>query len=144
MDSNIRVGMLIFLQPDLEKAVDFYENKLGLKKMFHLKGNWAEFQIGDIKLGLCPTQQSIPDHHTGVVMQVFDVMKTYNDLKEKGVEFAFEPKVAQHGIMTSIKDPGNNYFDLYQPTPEKLRDAVKDATGKDLDMSKGGCDDCKC
>lgn len=141
MSSDIRVGMLIFLQPDIDKAVEFYE-KLGFKKKFHLKNQWAEFEIGDVKLGLCPTDQKIPDHHTGVVLQVNDLQKIYDELKDKGVEFAFEPKVAQHGIMTSFKDPGNNFVDLYQPTPERVKEVVENVAkdAQDVDCEKG--DDC--
>ena len=59
-----RVNMLILMQPDLEKGVAFYQKNLGLRLIFHIKGKWAEFQFGDIKIGLAPIGQetAAPSH----------------------------------------------------------------------------------
>lgn len=115
--------MLLLLQPDLEKAVAFYQ-KLGLKLVFHLKDRWAEFVLGSIQIGLCPTSQALPERHTGIVFQVDDVYQMYNALGHE-ITFMASPQEALHGIMASIKDPGNNIIDIYQPTPEKLHDLVE-------------------
>ena len=116
--------MLILMENELEKAIAFYQT-LGFPLTFHLKGKWAELAINDIKLGLAPTTQQLPDRHTGIILEVADVKKTYEELFAKGITFIREPFEAVHGIMTSIKDPGGNILDLYQPTPEKVREVVK-------------------
>lgn len=123
MAMDIKVGMLIIMESDVEKAVAFYQ-LLGFPLAFHLKGKWAELNIGDIKLGLCPTDQQLPDRHTGIILQVPDVRKAHQGLSSVGVPFIREPFEAVHGIMTSIKDPGGNIIDLYQPTPEKVQEVV--------------------
>ena len=64
-----KLGMVILLEHDLEKAVEFYK-KIGLKQIFHIKESWAEFAIGSVKLGLCPTSQKTTDRITGVVLEV--------------------------------------------------------------------------
>ena len=115
--------MLILMEHDLEKAIAFYQT-LGFPLVFHLKGKWAELLIDDVKLGLAPTAQQLPDRHTGIILEIADVKKAYKELSEKGVTFIREPFEAVHGIMTSIKDPGNNILDLYQPTPEKVREVL--------------------
>lgn len=144
---GIKVGMLILLQPDVEKAVDFYQ-KLGLTKRFHLKGQWAEFSLGDVKFGLCPTTQELPEHHTGIVLETSDLYKAYNELKDAGIKFLNEPKAPEHGIMVSFKDPGNNIIDLYQPTPEKVKEFVDKLKQETEDEccgnKKNNCSDCKC
>ena len=121
---QIKVGMLIVMERDIEKDIEFYQ-KMGFTLAFHLQGKWAELLIGDIKLGLCPTEQDLPDRHTGIILEVSDVQGAYNDFKAAGIEFVREPFQAVHGIMTSIKDPGGNVIDLYQPTPEKVEELVK-------------------
>ena len=123
-DNMIKVGMLILMEHDLEKAISFYQS-LGFPLAFHLKGKWAELLIGDVKLGLAPTTQQLPDRHTGIILEIADVKKAYQELSQKGITFIREPFEAVHGIMTSIKDPGNNILDLYQPTPEKVREVIK-------------------
>lgn len=121
---QIKVGMLILMENDLEKAIEFYQ-KLGFPLAFHLKGKWAELSIGDVKLGLAPTDQQLPDRHTGIILEIADVKKAHTELSAKGVTFIREPFEAVHGIMTSIKDPGGNIMDLYQPTPEKVSEVIE-------------------
>lgn len=121
---QIKVGMLILMENDLEKAIEFYQ-KLGFPLVFHLKEKWAELSIGDVKLGLAPTDQQLPDRHTGIILEIADVKKAYEELSQKGVTFIREPFEAVHGIMTSIKDPGGNIMDLYQPTPEKVNEVIE-------------------
>lgn len=112
------VNMIILMQPDVEAAVAFYKD-LGLKLIFAFPKKWAEFQVGTIKLGLCPTSDSPEEiRRTGVVFEVENLKELYLSLKDK-VNFVREPFEAIHGIMATFKDPGNNLIDFYQPTPEK-------------------------
>lgn len=124
VDARIKVGMLILMENELEKAIAFYQ-ALGFPLAFHLKDKWAELIIGDVKLGLAPVSQSLPDRHTGIILEVPDVKQAYIDLQSRGVLFIREPFEAVHGIMASIKDPGGNILDLYQPTPEKVREMAQ-------------------
>ena len=123
---SIKVGMIILMQPDLKKAVEFYE-KLELKKSFHLEGKWAEFDLGCVKLGFCPTEHPQDNIRTGVVLEVAqDLHEMYKRLKADGVEFFSEPVVAPHGIMVAFKDVGGNVVDMYQPTPEIYKEFIKE------------------
>ena len=138
-----KVNMLILMQPDIPKAIEFYQN-LGLKLVFHIKDKWAEMQLGDIKIGLCPTDEK-PDmlYRTGIVLQTADMQAAYTQLKDT-VTFLSEPKEAIHGGMVSFQDPGNNVLDLYQPTPEKVIDLVKKTAEQGegagcADTSRAGC-----
>lgn len=130
--TKIKVGMLILLESDLEKALDFYK-KIGFKLRFHLKEKWAEFEIGDVKLGLCPMSQDPFDRHTGIVLEVEDIYALQNELKKNRIILEREPFEAIHGIMASIKDPGGNIIDVYQPTPEKVEEIAKRASKESLD-----------
>lgn len=139
------VGMIILLEHDLDAAVEFYK-KLGLKLVFHVKESWAEFAVGDTKLGLCPTPKEPQDRITGVVLEVDDMHTVYQDLKDQ-IPFKSAPLEKVHGIMASIQDPGGNIIDLYQPTPNKVQDLVKEVVKKDQhEVAKKGCDsgDCRC
>lgn len=119
---KLKVGMLILMEHDLEAAVEFYK-KLGLELKFHLKEKWAEFIIGDVKIGLCPTETEPFRRHTGIVLEVSDLNALHQELQANGLKFLWdEPKVATHGIMLGIEDPNGNILDLYQPTPTKVHD----------------------
>lgn len=121
----IRVGMVIVMQHDLAKAVDFYKNIFNMPLKFHLEGKWAEFDLGCVKFGLCPIDQFQDNVRTGIVLQVEeDLLNLYETLKDK-VTFLNEPVVAVHGIMLGFKDVGGNILDLYQPTHDKVKDLVE-------------------
>lgn len=121
-NTKLKVGMLILMEHDLEAAVEFYKH-LGLELKFHLKEKWAEFIIGDVKIGLCPTEIEPFRRHTGIVLEVTDLKALHQKLTAIGLKFLWdEPKEATHGIMLGIEDPNGNILDLYQPTPAKVRD----------------------
>ena len=127
-----KVGMIILLQSDIAAAVDFYQN-LGLKLKFHMKEKWAELRVGELKIGLCPTGLALENNRTGVVFEVDDLMDFYQKNKDT-ISFVTEPKTAVHGIMASFKDPGGNILELYQPTPERVKELMRKTADK-----KDGC-----
>jgi len=135
--------MLILLQNDMQKAIEFYK-QLGLKLQFHLENQWAEFMLGNVKIGLCPYPEKLPDRRAYIVLEVDDVNKLYNEFKDT-FSFVGEPVEKVHGIMLGIKDPGGNIIDLYQPTPEKVQEMVEKIKKEDADKCCGGTsEDYKC
>lgn len=121
---RIKVGMVILMQHDLAKAVEFYRDVLKLPLKFHLEDKWAEFDLGCVKFGLCPISEQQDNIRTGIVLEVMDdLLQLYESLKDK-VTFLNEPVVAVHGIMIGFKDVGGNILDLYQPTLDKVKDLV--------------------
>lgn len=127
----IKVGMVIVMQHDLGKAVEFYRDVLKLPLKFHLEGKWAEFDLGCVKFGLCPITEVQDNIRTGIVLEVReDLLKLYESLQDT-VTFLNEPVVAVHGVMVGFKDVGGNILDLYQPTLDKVKDLVKETANKD-------------
>lgn len=130
MNAVKKVAMVIVMQNDLQAAVEFYK-KLGLTMVFHVKDRWAEFKIDDLQIGLCPSDEKVSLNRTGIVFEVADLAAFYEAQKEV-LNFLDKPTEAAHGVMASIQDPSGNILDLYQPTPEKLKDLA----------DKMGADDC--
>lgn len=127
---SIKVGMVILMQHDLGKAVEFYRDVLKLPLKFHLENKWAEFDLGCVKFGLCPITEVQDNIRTGIVLEVReDLLKLYESLKGT-VTFLNEPVVAVHGIMIGFKDVGGNVLDLYQPTLDKVKDLVQETANK--------------
>lgn len=114
-----KVAMIILMQQDVDAAVTFYK-RLGLTLVFHIKGRWAEFDVQGVKIGLCPTDKTITDYRTGLVLEVADIATFYASLTGQ-VTFLGEPTGAAQGSMVSVKDPGGNIIDLYQPLPSKAQ-----------------------
>ena len=89
---------------DLKKSVSFFQDVLGLEKM----GEWpayAVFDIAELSLGL------EPESKTEICFLVDDVDNTYQDLKDKGVNFVTEPKDQPWGVRdATFVDPYGNTF----------------------------------
>lgn len=134
-----KLAMVILMETDLEKAVDFYQ-QLGLTLIFHIKERWAEFELNGIKIGLCPSSKEVTEYRTGIVFEVRDLHAFYEATKDQ-FSYLDKPSEAVHGIMISVKDPGGNIVDLYQSTPEKVRTLVDKAIQEKekLEQPATGC-----
>jgi catechol 2,3-dioxygenase-like lactoylglutathione lyase family enzyme len=130
MAHNCRLAMVILMVTDIEKAVAFYES-LGAQKRCLFPKSWAELTLDGITIALCNTDQEVGQRRTGLVFAVDDLMAFY--AQQKGVlTFLEEPVIKLHGIMTSLQDPSGNIIELYQATPEKVREFMEK-------QSENGC-----
>lgn len=131
------VSMLILMVPDIAQAVEFY-TKLGLTQKFHLKEKWAELELGTVRIGLCPAKE-VFDRRTGIVLEVADV-KAFCQANKENITLVGEPVEAVHGVMGSFKDPGGNIIDIYQPTPERVKELLEKAKREEqAGKASGGC-----
>jgi len=125
---------------DQDSAYDFYINKLGFEEKMKVP-------IGDgaYWLTVCPRDQKeieitlMPIYKGGMfkeevadtvadlvkkgtfgfgVFQTNDIYATYQELKEKGVEFSKEPTQEFYGIEALFKDDSGNWFSLTQTKDE--------------------------
>lgn len=140
MNAVKKVAMVIIMENDLDAAVEFYK-KLGLTLVFHVKERWAEFKIGNLQIGLCPTNEKIAYNRTGIVFEIADLAAFYQE-NHQTLSFLDKPTEAAHGVMASIQDPSGNIIDLYQPTPEKVRDLTEKLKGEDC-ADHCGCEEQK-
>lgn len=132
-----RLGLVIIMEPDIDAAVAFYE-KLGLHLNFHLKGSWAEFDLPSgqgVKICLCPAAPEEVVRRTGLVFELPDLKAFYAAHKDD-IPFVGELLEKVHGIMISVQDPGGNIVELYQPTPEKVQQLVKEAKEREDDCDQ--------
>ena len=135
------VYMIIFMQRSLADGVAFYKT-LGLERIFEIPNQWAEMQGGNIKIGLCVNEQERPVHRTGIVFNNPDLYAFYQAHKDT-LLFMSVPIEKTHGIMVSVQDPNGNIVDLYQPTPEKVQEAIVQAKKDDI-CCKSTSEACLC
>lgn len=137
MNTVKKLAMMIVMENDLQAAVEFYK-KLGLELAFHVPHRWAEFKINDLQIGLCPAEEKIELNRTGIVFEVADMNAFYQEHKDT-ITFLDKPTEATHGIMASIQDPSGNILDLYQPTPEKIKNLAEKMRQEDECCGPKGC-----
>ena len=105
---------------DQDRALSFYTEKLGFKVMtdqpFNEKQRWIELTIGGAETRFV---LFTPDGQEDRIGSFFngalacdDVGKTYEELKNLGVEFVSEPKLETWGTFAVLKDLDGNQFVL--------------------------------
>ena len=110
-----RVGDVIFTVSDLERAVDFYENVLGLPKQVQ-SSTCARFDCGGVELRL---QVGAPaggeEGAPSVNFLVQDVDEAHRMLRERGVRFIKTPLNADSGERIALFcDPDGHALQLVQ------------------------------
>ncbi len=100
---------------DMDRAVDFYQNILGLTLLFK-RDDWSEFSIGAQRLAI-RHEKSVAKPAGGAIVSLAtdDIDKLTAALKEKGVRFAKEVQSFPYGKLAAFFDPDDNLIGLYEP-----------------------------
>jgi predicted enzyme related to lactoylglutathione lyase len=111
---------------DLERAVEFYGETLGLtRSVYRPERNFAEFETGNLTLSVIDADRMGIGHNVSrnaIALQVPDVEEARARLEAKGVEFSAETLDTSVCHMAFFADPDGNALMLhhrYAPrTPE--------------------------
>jgi catechol 2,3-dioxygenase-like lactoylglutathione lyase family enzyme len=111
-----RIWDITFTVADLEIAVAFYENVLGLSKKYHFPDDYAGFDCGGVEIGLSPGILDTTNARASCVNFLVDnVDETVRILQEHGVHFVKEPHdTAWGGRIAIFTDPDGNKLQLVQ------------------------------
>lgn len=117
------IGQIAIAVSELEPAIYFYRDILGLQLLFQAGPNLAFFQCGTVRLMLTTLQGEEKDHRTSVIYyKVSDINYSTEQLKNKGVTFVREPqltaKMPDHELwMGFIRDPDENLIGIMAELP---------------------------
>src|SRR5258705_586583 len=79
--------MIYYYVSDMDKAIRFYTEVLGLPLKVRFENHWAEVDAGPITIGLHPTGGSKPKKGGGTIsLNVKDVESYVADIKSKGAK----------------------------------------------------------
>jgi len=112
-----KIGQIGLPIKDLERAISFYKDLVGLPLLFNTD-NMAFFDCNGVRLLLSLPEKEEFAHSSSVIyFQVEDIKEKYEELKSKGVLFIDEPHVvAKMGNtetwMTFFKDSEENIHAL--------------------------------
>jgi predicted enzyme related to lactoylglutathione lyase len=102
---------------DLERAVDFYGNTLGLQRSVYMpERHFAEFETGNLTLNLMNAQAMGLEHNTlrnALALHVDDVVAARSTLESRGVTFAGETFDTGVCHMAFFQDPDGNSLMLH-------------------------------
>jgi len=113
-----RLGQIAINAKDVERAVAFYQDVLGLKLLFKAPPGLAFFDCGGVRLMLDRAEKPEFDHPSSVLyFTVPDIQASFGKLKEHGVRFEDEPhliaRMPAHDLwMTFFHDSEGNLLAL--------------------------------
>ncbi len=109
---------------DIDRAVKFHRDTLGLPLLFQAPPSLAFFQVGPVRLMLSPPENAAQDHPGSVLyLRVKDIEGVHRTLAGKGVKFVDTPHrvhaAADYDLwMTFFHDPDNNPLALMEEKPK--------------------------
>jgi len=86
------IGQIFVNVKDLDRAIAFYRDTLGMKFLFQAPPNMAFFDCDGIRLMLGIADRPELDHPASIIYyKVDDIERVYETFKARGVEFVIKP-----------------------------------------------------
>jgi len=121
-----RIGQIFVNVKDLDRAISFYRDILGMKFLFQAPPNMAFFDCGGIRIMLGIAERPDLDHPASIIYyQVDDIEKVYETLKARGVEFIVKPHLVApmptYDLwLADFEDSEGNLLALMSEVPRKV------------------------
>jgi methylmalonyl-CoA/ethylmalonyl-CoA epimerase len=115
-----QIGQIAINVHDLQRAVAFYRDTLGMRFLFQAPGGLAFFDVGGVRLMLGVAEKAEFDHPASILYyKVPDIGAAYETLTSRGVTFIDEPhliaKMPTHELwMTFFRDSEENVLALME------------------------------
>lgn len=99
----MRLTYVIKYVADMDRAIEFYKDQLGLTLRFRSPG-WSEFETGETTLALHLASQENPAGTSQLGFGVPDLDRFYAEKKDNGVEFISAPSELFGSRIAKFKD----------------------------------------
>ena len=117
------IGQIALGVVDVDRAEQFYETVLGLRKLFRF-GDLTFFDLAGVRLLLEKTHNPERAPYSSVIyLRCADIALTVRELRSRGVAFDSEPhliaKMDDHDLwMAFFRDPDGHTLALMQEAPK--------------------------
>jgi methylmalonyl-CoA/ethylmalonyl-CoA epimerase len=118
------IGQISIIVHDLQRAIAFYRDKLGLPLLF-TAGNLAFFDCGGVRLMLGPAETPELDHPSSILyFRVPDINAAHQRLVDQGVRIEAPPRLIApmptHDLwMSGFRDSEGNILELMSEVPRR-------------------------
>ena len=121
--SDATVGQILIPVADLDRAIVFYRDTLGLRFLFAAPPQMSFFQSGNVRILVgVPEQEHRRQRGSTVYFKVADIQAAHRTLVERGVTFAAEPHLVHRSSASELwlaefQDPDGNALALMDEKP---------------------------
>ena len=111
-------GQVTVFVSDVERAMSFYTDTLGMAVKFHAPGHFGMVELPGLTIGLHPPAKNTPGagQHGGmqIGLAVKDIGQSINELKGRGVNFQTDIIDDTQVLLAFFTDPDGNVLYLVQ------------------------------
>jgi len=105
MSGNLKLSHVILFVADMDRAVKFYRDVIGLPLKFQSPG-WSEFDTGETGLALHPASEMKRAGTIELGVTVGDLTKFHQEMSAKNVRFSMPPTKQEYGrMLAQFVDP---------------------------------------
>jgi len=121
-----RIGQIFVNVHDLDRAITFYRDILGMLFLFQAPPNMAFFDCGGIRLMLGVPDRPDLDHPASIIYyKVDDIEKVYETFKARGVHFETKPHLVapmpDYDLwLADFRDSEGNLLALMSEVPRQV------------------------
>ena len=109
-----RIGMIIHPVEDLDAALAFYRDALGLELKFRDGDRFCALDAGGVTIALAAgAERSATAGATAVSYRVDDVAAAVEQLVGAGAELVRGPEEGPHEVRAALRDPAGNVLSIY-------------------------------
>jgi catechol 2,3-dioxygenase-like lactoylglutathione lyase family enzyme len=110
---SIRLGYVIVFVADMNQAVAFYRDTLGLPLKFQ-SPEWSEFATGETTLALHPASPRNPAGKAQLGFNVPDLQAFYREMTAKGLQFTQVPTPEAGSLLAQFVDAQGTEYSVSQ------------------------------
>ena len=104
-----------YITKNMERAVSFYRDTLGLSIAFQDGNKWAQFKAGASNFSLSSPEQGAFGRSGGVIIFEVESIDQFEKKIEKSQGSIIEIRdMGDHGKVLTFRDPDENIVQLYQ------------------------------
>jgi predicted enzyme related to lactoylglutathione lyase len=121
-----QIGQIFVNVKDLDRAIAFYRDMLGMTFLFQAPPNMAFFDCGGIRIMLGTADRPDLDHPASIIYyKVADIERVYETFKGRGVEFIVKPHLVapmpDYDLwLADFKDSEGNFVALMSEVPRAV------------------------
>ena len=121
-----QIGQIFVNVKDLERAIAFYRDTLGMTYLFQAPPNMAFFDCGGIRIMLGIADRPEVNHPASVIYyKVVDIERVYETFAARGVEFIIKPHLVApmptYDLwLADFKDSEGNILALMSEIPREV------------------------
>ena len=121
-----QIGQIFVNVKDLDRAIAFYRDTLGMTFLFQAPPNMAFFDCGGIRIMLGIADNALVDHPASVIYyKVDDIERVYEVFNARGVEFIVKPHLVApmptYDLwLADFKDSEGNILALMSEVPKEV------------------------